>query len=152
MPISALHALLLFFLFSVVFSLAYIALKLVRDSRKRRIEKMSDETGDPHACLPGTFSPLPVVRSKEFEIGGSTHAILIFQGMYCSTCGRELCCEACGRTPGYGAMLVSGEAEHWTRCCAPPKWALRYGGKTLAPEDRPKPTADDDEEERLRWN
>lgn len=134
------------------FSIGAGAIALIRLKRFGRIETLPDENGEPHACAPGTFNPIPILKTRHIVLSGRTVDLDLFQGLYCSVCGRELCCEACGKTPARGSVLSSKEeGKRVAQCCRKTKWALRLDGATITAAERSRANELADRE-RFRWN
>lgn len=139
-------------LVAAAFSIGAGAIALIRLKRFQRIKTMPDENGEPHTCAPGTFNPIPILKTRHIVLSGRTVDLDLFHGLYCSVCGRELCCEACGKTPAKSAVLASkAEGERAANCCPKPKWALRLGGATISAAERSQANELADKD-RFRWN
>ncbi len=102
-------------------------------SRTRREEaarrRIAEEGLEEHACETGAF----LVTSRLHAAAHLPGDLYVFQGLFCSSCERELVCVKCWKVPEIGALLTSAQASeaHW--CCDDPHLFTR---KSAQPPSR----------------
>lgn len=106
----------------LVLALVFLYRSLQRDYARTPV-------GEPHDCAVGSF--LPQMRTKTRYLGqrdGKEFGIVVFEGLYCSACEKELFCAACAGTPDSGSVLGSEEDRYSIlECCDHPQYRVRSG-------------------------
>jgi hypothetical protein len=113
-----------------------------------RVDRPLPEGLAPHDC-PHAADFLPNLATHVIGFTGPTGDVapfVVFDGIFCMHCRRELACAACGRTPRHGALHRSTPTLHreLLSCCEAPcsKFAVRlHGGAKM-----PVPPSEDPED------
>ena len=109
----------------------------MRALRRKRSAQAAREHGDPHPCPDGSF--LPVMRTRSVFLrkeGERDYGMVVFDGLFCPACKREIICAACGGTPERGSVLGSeDERVGIIRCCQEPRYEMRRQGVVLFIDD-----------------
>jgi hypothetical protein len=100
-----------------------LAVALLYRSLFRSYAKMP--AGEPHDCAAGSF--LPQMRTSTRYLGqrgGKEFGIVVFEGLFCSACGKEIFCPCIG--PRQKGSILGGEDERYSilECCDHPHYRL----------------------------
>jgi hypothetical protein len=116
--------------------------KDLRPPGERRKTTVRAEDLEPHACNPGAFLPCARTTTRRlgtkgtfnvgfFDFSGRMameereyeYGVVIFEGVFCPSCGARLACLNCRTTPTEEIVLNSEEERRsYLLCCDRPAW------------------------------